>query len=74
MWLSSEAPAFAIGVYIVAINLGVTVGAVAGGMAIARYGMQCVIASGLLLAVLALLLIVLKAWRYRSPAAGVMAG
>ena len=77
VWLSSEAreaPAFAIGVYIAAINLGVTVGAVAGGMAIARYGMQGVIASGLLLAVLALLLIVLKAWRYRSHAAGVMAG
>ena len=74
VWLSSEAreaPAFAIGVYIAAINLGVTVGAVAGGMAIARYGMQCVIASGLLLA---LLLIVLKAWRYCSHAAGVMAG
>jgi DHA1 family inner membrane transport protein len=77
VWLSSEAreaPAFAIGVYIAAINLGVTVGAVAGGLAIARYGMQGVIASGLLLAVLALLLIVLKAWRYRSHAAGVMAG
>ena len=77
VWLSSEAreaPAFAIGVYIAAINLGVTVGAVAGGMAIARYGMQGVISSGLLLAVLALLLIVLKAWRYRSHAAGVMAG
>ena len=76
VWLSAEAreaPAFAIGVYIAAINLGVTGGALAGGLAIARYGMQGAIASGLILAALALLLIVFKAWRYRSPAAGVRA-
>ncbi|MBB5371659.1 MULTISPECIES: MFS transporter [unclassified Janthinobacterium] len=70
VWLSGEAqeaPAFAIGVYIAAINLGVTVGALAGGMAIARYGMQGAIASGVLFAVLALVVIVFKAWRYRVP-------
>ncbi|OHV99104.1 arabinose ABC transporter permease [Janthinobacterium lividum] len=76
VWLSSEAreaPAFAIGVYIAAINLGVTLGALAGGMAIESCGMSCAITSGLILAALALLLIAFKAWRYRSPAAGVMA-
>ncbi|NYS36694.1 MFS transporter, partial [Streptococcus danieliae] len=51
VWLSSEAreaPAFAIGVYIAAINLGVTLGALAGGMAIDHYGMPGAIASGLI--------------------------
>jgi len=70
VWLSGEAqeaPAFAIGVYIAAINLGVTVGALAGGLAIASYGMQGTIASGALFAVLALVVIVLKVWRYRVP-------
>ncbi|MFZ4878500.1 MFS transporter [Janthinobacterium sp. Mn2066] len=70
VWLSGEAqdaPAFAIGVYIAAINLGVTVGALAGGLAIARYGMQGAIASGVLFAALALGVIVFKAWRYRVP-------
>jgi len=70
VWLSGEAqeaPAFAIGVYIAAINLGVTVGALAGGMAIARYGMQGAIASGGLFAALALVVIVFKVWRYRVP-------
>jgi len=71
VWLSGEAqeaPAFAIGVYIAAINLGVTVGALAGGLAIAGYGMQGAIASGVLFAALALVVIVIKAWRYRVPA------
>ena len=70
MWLSSEAreaPAFAIGVYIAVINLGVTAGALAGGAAIARYGMQGALASGALLAVLAIAVIVLKVWLYRAP-------
>ena len=70
VWLSGEAqeaPAFAIGVYIAAINLGVTVGALAGGLAIASYGMQGAIASGMLFAVLALVVIVFKVWRYRVP-------
>ena len=70
MWLSSEAreaPAFAIGVYIAAINLGVTVGALAGGAAIARYGMQGALASGVLLAVLALAVIGLKVALFRAP-------
>lgn len=70
VWLSSEAreaPAFAIGVYIAAINLGVTVGALAGGMAIARYGMQGALACGVLFGLLALALILLKAWLYRLP-------
>ena len=70
VWLSSEAreaPAFAIGVYIAAINLGVTVGTLAGGAAISCYGMQGALASGVSLAVLALAVIVLKAWLYRAP-------
>lgn len=70
MWLSSEAreaPAFAIGVYIAAINLGVTVGALAGGAAIARYGMQGALAGGVLLAVLALAVILLKVALFRAP-------
>ncbi|OYO31299.1 MFS transporter [Janthinobacterium sp. PC23-8] len=69
VWLSSEAreaPAFAIGVYIAAINLGVTIGALAGGAAIARYGMQGSLGSGVLLAVLALAVIALKAMLYRA--------
>lgn len=73
VWLSSEAreaPAFAIGVYIAAINLGVTLGALAGGMAIARYGMQGALACGVLLGLLALGLIVLKACLYRRPSPG----
>jgi len=70
MWLSSEAreaPAFAIGVYVAAINLGVTVGALSGGAAIARYGMQGALASGVLLAVLALAVIGLKVALFRAP-------
>lgn len=62
VWLSSEAreaPAFAIGVYIAAINLGVTVGA---------------LACGALLGGLALALILFKAWRYRLPSVGNMVG
>ena len=77
VWLSSEAreaPAFAIGVYIAAINLGVTVGALAGGMAIARYGMPGALACGALLGALAMALIALKAWYYRLPSVGNMVG
>ena len=77
VWLSSEAreaPAFAIGVYIAAINLGVTVGALAGGMAIARYGMQGALACGVLFGFLALALILLKAWLYRLPSVFDMVG
>ncbi|OBV41518.1 MFS transporter [Janthinobacterium psychrotolerans] len=75
VWLSSEAreaPAFAIGVYIAAINLGVTAGALAGGAAIARYGMQGALAGGVLLAVLALAVIALKAMLYRATALDVV--
>ncbi|APA71010.1 MFS transporter [Janthinobacterium sp. 1_2014MBL_MicDiv] len=70
VWLSSEAreaPAFAIGVYIAAINLGVTLGALAGGVAIARHGLQAALGCGVLLGALALALIALKAWLYRLP-------
>lgn len=62
VWLSSEAreaPAFAIGVYIAAINLGVTLGALAGGA---------------LLGALALGLIGIKAWLYRPSSVGNMVG
>lgn len=77
VWLSSEAreaPAFAIGVYIAAINLGVTVGALAGGMAIAHYGMQGALACGALLGMLALAAIAGKAWLYRPSSVGNMVG
>ena len=77
VWLSSEAreaPAFAIGVYIAAINLGVTVGALAGGMAIEHYGMQGALACGALLGALALVLILLKAWCYRPSSVADMVG
>ncbi|MCX7292720.1 MFS transporter [Janthinobacterium sp.] len=77
VWLSSEAreaPAFAIGVYIAAINLGVTVGALAGGMAIEQYGMQGALGCGALLGALALAVIALKAWRYRRPSVFDMVG
>ncbi|MGK5027128.1 MFS transporter [Janthinobacterium sp. RB2R34] len=70
VWLSSEAreaPAFAIGVYIAAINLGVTVGALAGGAAIARYGMHGALASGILLVLLALAVMLLKVALFRAP-------
>jgi predicted MFS family arabinose efflux permease len=70
VWLSSEAreaPAFAIGVYIAAINLGVTLGALAGGMAIESYGMPGALACGALLGALALAAIAVKAWLYRLP-------
>jgi DHA1 family inner membrane transport protein len=77
VWLSSEAreaPAFAIGVYIAAINLGVTVGALAGGIAIEHYGMPGALACGALLGALALGLILLKAWLYRPSSVGNMVG
>lgn len=70
VWLSAEAqeaPEFAIGVYISAINLGVTVGALAGGWSIARFGMAGAIFSGLLFAALALALIVAKLLLYGAP-------
>ena len=75
MWLGSEAreaPAFAIGVYIAAINLGVTVGALTGGAALARYGMQGALAGGVLLAVLALAIILLKVALFRAPSCQVV--
>jgi predicted MFS family arabinose efflux permease len=77
VWLSSEAreaPAFAIGVYIAAINLGVTLGALAGGLAIASYGMQGALACGALLGTLALAAIAVKAWLYRAPSVVNMVG
>ena len=77
VWLSSEAreaPAFAIGVYIAAINLGVTLGALAGGLAIEHYGMRGALACGALFGALALGVILLKAWRYRLPSVLDMVG
>ena len=77
VWLSSEAreaPAFAIGVYIAAINLGVTVGAMAGGIAIESYGMPGALACGALLGMLALAAIAGKAWLYRHTLSSAMAG
>jgi DHA1 family inner membrane transport protein len=67
VWLSAEAPdapEFATGLYIAFINLGVTVGSLAGGWFIERFGIQGSIASGLLFAALALALVALKVLLY----------
>lgn len=70
VWLTAEAreaPEFAVGVYISAINLGVTVGALAGGWGIARFGMAGAVFSGLLFAALALAVIAAKLLLYGAP-------
>lgn len=67
IWLTSEAPEapeFITGVYISFINLGVTIGSLAGGWFILRFGMQGTIFSGLLFAALALALIAAKVMIY----------
>ncbi|NHZ40244.1 MFS transporter [Massilia aquatica] len=67
VWLSSaapEAPAFAAGLYIAFINLGVTIGSVAGGAFIAHAGMHGSLFSGMLFALLAMLLVGLKVVLY----------
>ncbi|MBJ7313335.1 MFS transporter [Rugamonas sp. CCM 8940] len=71
VWLSAEAvdaPEFATGLYIAFINLGVTIGSLAGGWAIERFGIQGSIASGLLFAALAMAMVVLKVvWYGAAP-------
>lgn len=70
IWLTSEAPEapeFVTGVYISFINLGVTIGSVAGGRFINQFGMQGIIWSGLLFAGLAVVLVGLKVVIYGGP-------
>lgn len=70
IWLTSEAPEapeFVTGVYISFINLGVTIGSVAGGGFINQFGMQGIIWSGLLFAGLAVVLVGLKVVIYGGP-------
>ncbi|MDC8758120.1 MFS transporter [Janthinobacterium fluminis] len=70
VWLTSEAreaPEFAVGVYISAINLGVTVGSLAGGWGISRFGMAGTIGSGLLFAALAAALVGARLALYGAP-------
>lgn len=67
VWLNSaapEAPEFATGLYIAFINLGVTIGALAGGSFIAAFGLRGSIGSGLMFALLAAALVALKALLY----------
>ncbi|WP_434676570.1 MFS transporter [Pseudomonas sp. D3-10] len=72
VWLTSEAPEapeFVTGLYISFINLGVTLGATAGGWFLARMGMEGTIVSGLVFCVLAAATIATKVLVYgaRQP-------
>lgn len=63
IWLTSEAPEtpeFATGLYISFINLGVSIGSVAGGWFISQAGMEGSIWSGFLFIILALAFIAMK--------------
>lgn len=69
VWLTSEAPEapeFVTGLYISFINLGVMLGATAGGWFLARMGMVGTIISGLVFCALAAGMIVLKVLAYGS--------
>ncbi|TNF84600.1 MFS transporter [Pseudomonas sp. ICMP22404] len=72
VWLTSEAPEapeFVTGLYISFINLGVTLGATAGGWFLARMGMEGTIISGLVFCALAAATIATKVLVYgaRQP-------
>lgn len=69
VWLTSEAPEapeFVTGLYISFINLGVMLGATAGGWFLARMGMEGTIISGLVFCALAAGMIVIKVLAYGS--------
>ncbi|MGN8342690.1 MFS transporter [Pseudomonas sp. SMV71] len=69
VWLTSEAPEapeFVTGLYISFINLGVTLGATAGGWFLERMGMAGTIVSGLIFCALAAAMIVTKVVVYGS--------
>jgi predicted MFS family arabinose efflux permease len=69
VWLTSEAPEFVTGLYISFINLGVTLGATAGGWFLTRMGMEGTIVSGLVFCALAAATIATKVLVYgaRQP-------
>lgn len=65
VWLTSEAPqapAFATGLYIAFINLGVAVGSLVGGWFIAAWGLQGSLLCGAMFAALAAIAIAARLW------------
>ncbi|CAI0751767.1 MFS transporter [Serratia marcescens] len=65
VWLTSEAPqapAFATGLYIAFINLGVAVGSLVGGWFIAAWGLQGSLLCGAMFAALAAIVIAARLW------------
>jgi predicted MFS family arabinose efflux permease len=66
-WLTRAAPEaheFATSLYVSFANAGIAIGAWLGGIAIESYGAAGIIVCGLGFAVLSLIVILLKAWRY----------
>lgn len=69
VWLTSEAPqapAFATGLYIAFINLGVAVGSLVGGWFIAAWGLQGSLLCGAMFAALAAIAIAARLWLQRQ--------
>ncbi|MBH2877700.1 MFS transporter [Serratia marcescens] len=69
VWLTSEAPqapAFATGLYIAFINLGVAVGSLVGGWFIAAWGLQGSLLCGGMFAALAAIAIAARLWLQRQ--------
>ncbi len=70
-WLTRAAPEaheFATSLYVSFANAGIALGAWLGGVAIETYGAGGIIACGLGFALLSLVAILLKAFRYRAGA------
>lgn len=69
VWLTAEAPqapAFATGLYIAFINLGVSVGSLVGGWFIAAWGLQGSLLCGAMFAALAAIAIAARLWLQRQ--------
>ncbi|WP_187322388.1 MFS transporter [Serratia marcescens] len=69
VWLTAEAPqapAFATGLYIAFINLGVAVGSLVGGWFIAAWGLQGSLLCGAMFAALAAIAIAARLWLQRQ--------
>ncbi|UNJ81324.1 MFS transporter [Metabacillus dongyingensis] len=68
-WITSsapEAPDFANGIFLTAVNLGTTIGAAAGGLFISEMGTQYIVLVGFLSLILSLVFILLRNYKY-SP-------
>ncbi|MFY0762508.1 MFS transporter [Metabacillus dongyingensis] len=68
-WITSsapEAPDFANGIFLTAVNLGTTIGAAAGGLFISVMGTQYIVLVGFLSLILSLVFILLRNYKY-SP-------